>query len=71
MKFLDRMKEIAADVTGGLVSNQIAEERMAICHLCPFLTHPMLRCQQCGCFMSAKTKLKHAKCPIGKWEERV
>ena len=24
-------------------------------------------CQECGCFMPAKTRLKGAVCPIGKW----
>ena len=46
---------------------EIAEERMEICLECPFLIQATKTCKKCGCFMSAKTKLKKAKCPINKW----
>jgi hypothetical protein len=45
----------------------IAEERLSICKSCPELIKLTTQCKKCGCFMSAKTKLKMAACPIGKW----
>ena len=43
-----------------------ADYRWSICQKCPELTDAN-RCRQCGCFMKLKTKVKAAKCPIGKW----
>ncbi len=48
------------------VGTEVAEKRMAICKACPELL-PTGNCKKCGCFMSSKTKLPHASCPIGKW----
>lgn len=45
---------------------EVAQERYDTCLDCPELT-PSKRCNQCGCFMSQKVKLKEAVCPIGKW----
>ena len=49
------------------VSEQEASVRYSICLKCPQLFKMTKQCKQCGCFMSAKTKLKDATCPIGKW----
>jgi hypothetical protein len=49
------------------VETEIAEKRLAICKGCPELL-PTGNCKKCGCFMSSKTKLPHASCPIGKWD---
>jgi hypothetical protein len=51
----------------GRVQTVIAEERFAICKACPKLL-PTGNCLECGCFMSAKTKLPNAWCPLHKWE---
>lgn len=48
-------------------SKEIAEERYSICVDCPRFTSLTKMCKECGCFMVAKTKLKNAHCPIGKW----
>lgn len=48
------------------VSDEQKEIRYSICEECPHLTLAKT-CTKCGCFMSAKTKLLHASCPIGKW----
>lgn len=48
-------------------TNEVAQERMEICRGCPFLIQATTQCKECGCFMFAKTKLKAAKCPVGKW----
>jgi len=48
-----------------LVSEDV-DHRWELCQACEFLT-PANRCEKCGCFMKLKTKIKGAKCPIGKW----
>lgn len=45
----------------------VAEERLSICKGCPELIKLTTQCKKCGCFMTAKTKLKKATCPLGKW----
>jgi hypothetical protein len=42
-------------------------ERIALCKSCDQL-NALKICKQCGCFMPAKTRLKWASCPVGKWE---
>jgi hypothetical protein len=49
------------------VEDDLAKERLAICKACPELIKLTTQCKKCGCFMAAKTKLKQAVCPIGKW----
>jgi hypothetical protein len=48
-------------------SEDLADTRLSICKACPELIKLTTQCKKCGCFMSAKTKLEVAKCPIGKW----
>lgn len=48
-------------------SAEVAEERYFICQSCPELIKLTKQCKKCGCFMFAKTKLKEATCPLGKW----
>ena len=49
-----------------LVSEEVRQERIAHCKVCPKLTF-MMTCDICNCFMPAKTKLAGAECPEGKW----
>lgn len=53
----------------GRVKPEIAEERLSICNGCDKLIKATKTCKECGCFMSAKTKLPNAECPIGKWQK--
>lgn len=48
-------------------SAEEADSRYSICLSCPELINITKQCKKCGCFMAVKTKLKYAKCPIGKW----
>jgi hypothetical protein len=48
-------------------SDEEAETRYNMCLSCPELIKLTKQCKKCGCFMAAKTKLKVATCPIGKW----
>lgn len=47
------------------VKKEAALERFNICEGCPRLK--LKFCQECKCFMPAKTWLKDATCPLGKW----
>jgi hypothetical protein len=49
------------------IEESIANERLSICKACPELIKLTTQCKKCGCFMAAKTKLKMATCPLGKW----
>ena len=49
------------------VSKEEGDRRLAICKECPFLIKATSQCKKCGCFMQAKTRVKHAECPVGKW----
>jgi hypothetical protein len=44
-----------------------SEKRFDICKSCSNLIKLTKQCKECGCFMLAKTKLLHSKCPLGKW----
>lgn len=46
---------------------ELVEDRLAICLLCPHLNKKYIKCNKCGCFMKLKTTLRSAHCPIGKW----
>ena len=49
------------------VVEEISEHRLSICKGCPEFFTTTSQCKKCGCFMTAKTRLEAAKCPIGKW----
>jgi hypothetical protein len=44
----------------------MVNERLEICKQCDKL-NKLNMCEVCYCFMHIKTKLKKARCPIGKW----
>ena len=41
------------------------DARLDICHSCEHYTG--IRCKICGCFIAAKTWLRHEACPLDKW----
>lgn len=49
------------------VESNVVSSRMAICNSCDKFQSKSTQCSVCGCFMSAKTRLKKASCPLGKW----
>ncbi len=48
-------------------SQEIINQRLAVCKACPEFIAMTSQCRKCGCFMSAKTRLRTASCPIDKW----
>ena len=55
------------DPTVERASEEVAEKRFSICKGCPELIKLTHQCKKCRCFMSVKSKLQNATCPIGKW----
>lgn len=63
-------KDIIAGKLNGedvLVNEETKENRLSICHACEFFIMKTNRCNQCGCFMEAKSMFNKVSCPIGKW----
>lgn len=48
-------------------SEEESDARYSLCKACPKFNPGVKTCQECGCFMPAKTRLKLATCPLGKW----
>lgn len=48
-------------------TEEIAAGRYDLCKGCEHFISATTQCTQCGCIMKAKTLLKNAECPIGKW----
>lgn len=76
-ELLQRLKNLSETVTDSFgemakgnnifAEQQIQQTRMSTCQSCEHFNVKTTQCRHCGCFMSAKTKLKTASCPIGKW----
>jgi hypothetical protein len=49
------------------VDEILSNERYSICKACPELIKLTKQCKKCGCFMTVKSKMKLASCPLGKW----
>jgi hypothetical protein len=49
------------------VDKEVSTKRFDICKACPKLIKLTSQCKECGCFMSIKTTLKQAACPLEKW----
>lgn len=68
--FNDTVVENVGELAKGkniFVEGSTVSHRMAICNSCDKFNSKTTQCGVCGCFMSAKTRLKKASCPIGKW----
>jgi hypothetical protein len=76
-ELLERLKNLSETVTDSFgelakgnnifVEQQIQQTRMSTCQSCEDFNAKTTQCKKCGCFMSAKTRLKTASCPVGKW----
>jgi len=56
---------LKATVQDGKVFSPVSDYRIAICRICH--QYDGISCKECKCFMEAKVKLHHAKCPLQKW----
>ena len=57
-------KDVAAGNNPSATEEQ-ANSRLQICRGCEHYVSE--RCTQCGCYMSVKTYIRAASCPVGKW----
>lgn len=44
-------------------------DRLAMCHACPSFEERMGRCNECGCMMEYKARMKTSECPLNKWKQ--
>jgi hypothetical protein len=51
------------------VSNEVYEDRIAICKGCVYYFKPTGTCKDCGCFMKIKARLAPMECSQKKWEK--
>jgi protein-arginine kinase activator protein McsA len=69
--FLDKLKNQVLSVReaakAAIVSPEVKEDRLAVCHSCEFYFKPTNQCRKCGCIVSAKASLTNSKCPVNKW----
>lgn len=49
-------------------TDEVVQKRLETCLSCDRLLPITKQCKECGCFMTAKTKLQNATCPLGKWQ---
>jgi len=57
------------DVDARITDQTIVNKRFDICKGCEHFIKITTQCTQCGCVMKAKTTLRNAECPIGKWKK--
>lgn len=50
-----------------LATEEETKRRLDICMQCDHYVLEQSRCMKCGCYMTAKTKVQAAKCPVNKW----
>lgn len=64
------MRVAGQAIRHGKVSSEVREERYDTCKACPFFNAESKRCNDCGCFMEAKTWVggdPKMLCPQEKW----
>lgn len=64
------LKTAGQAVRHGKVSKEVREERYDTCKACPAFNPDSKRCNECGCFMEAKTWVggpPQKLCPLKKW----
>lgn len=49
-------------------TDELKEQRMAICKSCDQYNEKHNRCMKCGCFLDKKVSLSSARCPLNKWD---
>lgn len=49
------------------VEKKEAQFRFNICKMCDEIRKPLFQCNQCGCLLKFKVKIKDTECPLKKW----
>lgn len=56
-------------ITNAFLKTAEAYERIKVCESCDKYLKRAKICGECKCFMPAKSRLRYADCPLGKWEK--
>lgn len=70
MSFLNKLKKSILDTSTSIdyfADKDLTNTRMNICIDCDKLIKVTKQCNECFCFVQAKTKIKNQQCPLGKW----
>mgnify|MGYP003626174565 CR=1 FL=1 len=51
------------------VTNEVYEDRMAICKECVYYSKPLGQCKRCLCFMKIKARIGGQSCPQKFWDK--
>ena len=51
------------------VSNEVYEDRIAICKECVYYSKPLGQCKRCLCFMKVKARIAPMECPQKYWSK--
>ena len=51
------------------VTHEDYNDRISICRACPFLNYKDDICQECGCYIKIKARLKVEDCPQNYWKK--
>lgn len=62
---LGAVKLAQSELGIGVTDKETTARRRTICESCPDWNHG--RCNLCGCYTFAKTRLTKETCPVGKW----
>ena len=54
-------------ITSNKKKTELSKPRTAICNLCQHKNKKLNSCNECGCFLPAKTRVEDAECPFGYW----
>jgi hypothetical protein len=48
-------------------TRNMSQVRRMVCEVCPKRNKFLDQCNECGCFLPAKTRVKDAACPLQLW----
>ena len=71
-KFLNKLRNIVVGTYYNICNkhNDLANERLPICENCEYkinLSQKIHMCDQCGCILESKVRVKLEHCPLNKW----
>jgi hypothetical protein len=68
-KFAFEVVKSAMQSEALFVSDEVREQRLAICRVCSYYDETQVRCKHCGCMLEHKARFALDSCPIDSWRE--
>ena len=68
-KFAFEVVKSAMQSEALFVSDEVREQRLAICRTCSYYDETQVRCKHCGCMLEHKARFALDSCPIDSWRE--